>query len=882
KLVEGRTLSARLKERASPADGLPELVRAFEQVCLAVGFAHDKGVIHRDLKPANVMIGAFGEVQVMDWGLAKAGDGNPSPGAPNPPPSPGGEKGTLDTDSATITGQVLGTPAYMSPEQARGEPVDPRTDVFSLGAILCEILTGSRPFTGQTSAEVISQTVAGDLGAALVKLDASGADGELVALAKRCLAPRAADRPANGKAVADAVTAYRAGAEARVRAAEAERAAAEARAAEQRKRRRVQLALAGAVTALLLGAGAVGWWADRQSTAHRAETERLAREQASADLQQREKDDRAADENRRALAEEVARCEAALRADDAPAAGVALIEIGRRENHPGAEGFRPRIARCRADQAMLARLDAAETFRWAPVNGAFPPFAALERKWVEAFAAYGADIASAPAAEAAARVSAALIRERLLFTLELWHANVNFPNLGAVLHAADPDPVRDAIRTAIRDRAFADVGERVRALHRAAERPEQPARFTIALSESAGDVLPARARRDLLAAEWARSPNNLRVVMALGRTYPMNQSDGAAERVRWFQSAVALRPDSAFTWSNLAVALIDSARYDEALVATRTALRLDPKNTDALTNTGVALRKKGDPAGAVAAYRAALAIDPHLAHPTFHNNFGAALGAAGDLGGAVGQFKKAIELDPKFAPAHANLGNALLRQRDPDGAVRSLREALKLDPQNAEAHETLGRALLQKRDRAGAIAALRESLRLDPKNVNLWGGLGNLLWDQGDREGAIGAFRAALRHAPDEAGLHHNLGLLLRQTGDAKGAISEYQEAIRLDPKHTRARYSLGIALKASGDAAGAVAAYRELLALDPSHAAGHNGLGNALWDLGDLDGAIGAFRAALQIDPNNGPARANLADALKERALRDRTAPPPRAVKRP
>jgi hypothetical protein len=121
KLVKGRTLAALLKERPSPADERPRFLKIFEQVCQAVAYAHSKGVIHRDLKPANVMVGAFGEVQVMDWGLAKV-LGRPVESQPEE--GPGGtvvrtvRSGTSAAESRP--GSVMGTPAYMPPEQALG------------------------------------------------------------------------------------------------------------------------------------------------------------------------------------------------------------------------------------------------------------------------------------------------------------------------------------------------------------------------------------------------------------------------------------------------------------------------------------------------------------------------------------------------------------------------------------------------------------------------------------------------------------------------------------------------------------------------------------------------------------------------------------------
>jgi serine/threonine protein kinase len=120
---------------------LPRLLVAFEQVAQTIAYAHSRGIIHRDLKPANIMVGAFGEVQVMDWGLAKVvGTWEEETR----------EESTLfvsratGEDQASASGTVMGTPAYMSPQQALGQvhALDARTDVFGLGAILCVMLTG--------------------------------------------------------------------------------------------------------------------------------------------------------------------------------------------------------------------------------------------------------------------------------------------------------------------------------------------------------------------------------------------------------------------------------------------------------------------------------------------------------------------------------------------------------------------------------------------------------------------------------------------------------------------------------------------------------------------------------------------------------------------
>jgi serine/threonine protein kinase len=250
KRVKGRTLAALLAARPDPSHDQPRFLGIFEQVGQTLAYAHSRGVIHRDLKPANVMVGSFGEVQVMDWGLAKVlFRGGPSSGPADPDDDSVTVvttiRGASDAD-ASLAGTVLGTPAYMPPEQARGEiaRVDERADVFALGAILCEILTGLPPYAGARGNGLKHVAANAELGNGLNRLDASGADPELVALAKACLKPTIEARPRDSHAVADALTAYLVGVRQRLQAAELARAEAQARAAEERKRRKLTMGLA--------------------------------------------------------------------------------------------------------------------------------------------------------------------------------------------------------------------------------------------------------------------------------------------------------------------------------------------------------------------------------------------------------------------------------------------------------------------------------------------------------------------------------------------------------------------------------------------------------------------------------------------------------------
>lgn len=361
KLIQGETLAQALKRRQQPLENLGRWLDILEQVARAVGFAHAHGIVHRDLKPSNIMIGEFGEAQVMDWGLAKrivasANAHSPNAHPPNahppatspqpnhpesssprahpataaPPPSPpnpataapfADEPQSITTAGScpavacavplasnsaasrteassssgdppappalcyrTVTGHVLGTPAYMAPEQACGAAADPRADVFALGSILTEILTGAAVFQGGSVQTLLVQAATGDTQAALHRLRGCSADPELIQLACDCLAVDPLQRPATGWAVAERLACYRHNLEQRLRQAETERATQHIRMLERRRRLRL-LTYAGALVLGLLFAGLGGILLSLIRAHQAAQAETLARQEAQRNQQ---------------------------------------------------------------------------------------------------------------------------------------------------------------------------------------------------------------------------------------------------------------------------------------------------------------------------------------------------------------------------------------------------------------------------------------------------------------------------------------------------------------------------------------------------------------------------------------------------------------------
>jgi eukaryotic-like serine/threonine-protein kinase len=195
KLVQGSSFEKWLDRRAPGSiERIEGGIEVLLKVCDALAYAHHRGVVHRDLKPANIMVGDFGQVYLMDWGLAKLIRSEPASGASSMMNAPG----------------PVGTPHYMAPEQARGNPkdVDARSDVFGLGALLYEILSGQSPY-GNVSQEVImKRAAAGQVGSIDEACKSIGVSRRIRAIAERATQADPAKRYQNITELRDAMRAF--------------------------------------------------------------------------------------------------------------------------------------------------------------------------------------------------------------------------------------------------------------------------------------------------------------------------------------------------------------------------------------------------------------------------------------------------------------------------------------------------------------------------------------------------------------------------------------------------------------------------------------------------------------------------------------------------
>ncbi|MHC4471066.1 MAG: serine/threonine-protein kinase [Planctomycetota bacterium] len=559
KLVKGETLAIKLAARESPAAESRRFLVYFEQACRTMAYAHSRGVIHRDLKPSNVMIGAFGEVQIVDWGFAKvlARGGIADERRAKQPERDLTLIATARSateGSQSVAGSVMGTPAYMPPEQALGrvEELDERSDVFSLGAILTEILTGKPPYVGE---DLLTKAAQSQLDDAQARLDACGADEGLVALAKACLSPLRQDRPKDAGVLANGVSAHLAAAEERARRsevaavesredaarakteaaevrakAEAERAKAEeqrtraqdararaeaarAEAEEARRARKQGLRVAGVILLAILIAGGAWFWHES------SRSEKARRATLAADDAVREGAAHAA-EGRWAEALAAAERAVVLARSGAPAEILTRVESFQREVGAAATAAQAARAVKERDEAMLLRL---AEIRVKGTDG-----------YSAAFEEYGIDLAAEGAGEE--------LRERaiavdLAAALDEWALSVGTDRkrLAAIASAADPDDTRASIRKAMLD---GDVDALRAAAEGATEDPRTADLLAMAFL-AAGD---AEAAVEQLRRAWWEHPDDFWVSFHLARTLASLDPPRWEEAARFYTTASTRRP----------------------------------------------------------------------------------------------------------------------------------------------------------------------------------------------------------------------------------------------------------------------------------------------------------------------------------------------------
>ena len=634
KLVKGQTLAELLSARAGPAHDVPRFLSIFAAIAQTMAYSHTRGVIHRDLKPSNVMVGSFGEVQVMDWGLAKV---LPRGGIVDD--AKAGKERIQETVIATArsgsdtdlshAGSVLGTPSYMAPEQARGETdrMDERADVFALGSILCEILTGAPAFTGRSSGEIIRKAAKGETADALSRMDRCGTEADLIALVKNCLAVEQEDRPHDAGLVADRITAYLSSVQERLRTTERERAVAVARAVEERKRRKLAIALAGTVLLLVAATGGGWtWFASDRAARAMAAARTLSEAVTEARLERDRAESGPADDPTHWIkaVDACRRAEPVLMEGEPDPAARARIRVAIEVVRRLAAQAEAHVEAARADRRMTERLDEL-TLKIGEQ---------LDRPWFhqaigDAFREYGIDIATLSPEKAGQLIAQRPNSVELVSSLDHWIFNqqelgdrAGVQRLLQVARVADPDPWRSETREALAAKDLKTLRRVADAIDLDAVPYRSAWRLGFGLAIAGDKPRAIKLLKDLQcrnpADHWINS--DLAMILLSLNDPPM------IDVIRYASAAVAVRPKIPYAHGYLAEALAVSGRFDEAEADFREVFRINPGNA------------------------------------VSHNNFALLLRQHHRMDQAIAECAEAIRLDPAYAEAHCNLGSCLRRE----------------------------------------------------------------------------------------------------------------------------------------------------------------------------------------------------------------------------
>jgi tetratricopeptide (TPR) repeat protein len=729
--VEGETLADRLTRGRLTAN---ETIEIALQLTDALSAAHTHGIVHRDLKPANIALTSDGVVKVLDFGVARV----MPPGADS-----------AGTSLTTVSGFV-GTVGYAAPEQCLGQSVDARADVFSLGVVLFEMLTGRRPFAGSDTVTVVHSMFTGD--APRVRSAVPEVPAELDGLIARMLAREPARRPSSARQVQDTLESLAPTGHGTVVTLPV-----------RRRRWVATLPVAAALAATLVGA--VVW--NRRPAAPPDKPPVVAVLPLTNATGEQSNDYLAL-----GVADSLITRLASLPNVTVLSRSAVADARSRRANHRtlaaelDATYLVDGTVQQAADQLRislsLVRGDA--SVAWAQtVEGPFASIFDLQTRLASALgqalsaqlsAADRARLAREPTTNAAAlaaywRGRALLERRDLAGNLEAAIASfeeaTRLDPRYAVAHAARGEALwRRYLGSRNPEDARIATEAGTTALRLDPESPE--VRYTLAVTLAGNGQLDAALEE--LQRALALRPNYEDARIELGSVLArLGRTD---EALAEYQAVSAVRPNFAAPHDAMGLSLYEAGRLAEAAAAFERVTALQPDNVVAHQRVGVAYQAMGDEDRALAWYEKALSIRPY---PQAYSNIGAIHHRRGEYARAVEAYQRAIDLRPNSRETHRNLGDAYSKIARPADAERAYRRAialteedLRVNPRDARTLASLALYLQKAGDTRPALSRLDQALRIGGSDFEVLRRAAQVHALAGRTDAALDALESALQH----------------------------------------------------------------------------------------------------------------------------------------